>query len=47
MAQHPMLLFGNTHLGPAKRTWFNVPVFIDVMMENSNEIWGKPFYPLV
>lgn len=26
---------------------FLVPVFIDIMMDNPTEDWGKPFYPVV
>lgn len=26
---------------------FLMPVFIDIMMDNPNENWGKPFYPVV
>ncbi|UYV35766.1 hypothetical protein N4R57_11895 [Rhodobacteraceae bacterium D3-12] len=26
---------------------FLMPVFIDIMMDNPNEHWGKPFYPVV
>jgi len=26
---------------------FLMPVFIDIMMNNPNEHWGKPFYPVV
>jgi hypothetical protein len=26
---------------------FLVPVFTDVMMENPDEEWGRPFYPVV
>ena len=26
---------------------FLMPVFIDLMMENSDCDWGKPFYPVV
>ncbi|MCA2008623.1 hypothetical protein [Tritonibacter mobilis] len=24
-----------------------MPVMIDIMMDNANEEWGKPFYPVV
>lgn len=26
---------------------FLMPLFIDIMMDNPNENWGKPFYPVV
>ena len=26
---------------------FLVPVFVDLMMDNSQEDWGRPFYPVV
>jgi hypothetical protein len=26
---------------------FLMPVFIDIMMDNPNDNWGKPFYPVV
>ena len=26
---------------------FLVPVFVDVMMDNPHEDWGRPFYPVV
>jgi hypothetical protein len=26
---------------------FLCPVFIDIMMDNPNEDWGQPFYPVV
>lgn len=26
---------------------FLMPVFIDIMMDNPNEHWGKPFYPVI
>ena len=26
---------------------FLVPVFVDVMMDNPQEDWGRPFYPVV
>ena len=26
---------------------FLVPVFVDIMMDNPNEEWGRPFYPVV
>lgn len=32
MAQHPLLLFGNTHLGAAKGTWFNIVVVRQILV---------------
>ena len=26
---------------------FLMPVFVDVMMDNPHEDWGRPFYPVV
>ena len=26
---------------------FLMPVFVDLMMENPHEDWGRPFYPVV
>ncbi len=26
---------------------FLVPVFVDIMMDNPAEDWGRPFYPVV
>ena len=26
---------------------FLMPMFIDVMMDNPHEQWGRPFYPVV
>ena len=26
---------------------FLMPVFVDVMMDNPGEDWGRPFYPVV
>lgn len=31
----------------AKILAFLMPVFVDLMMDNSNKNWGKPFYPVV
>ena len=31
----------------AKILGFLVPVFIDLMMDNPNDDWGKPYYPVV
>ena len=37
----PQVMAGASILG------FLVPIFIDIMMGNHNEDWGKPYYPPV
>ena len=32
--------------GAAVLGWL-LPVFIDIMLENPDQDWGKPFYPVV
>jgi hypothetical protein len=32
--------------GAALLSWL-LPTFIDIMMDNANRDWGKPFYPVV
>ena len=39
--QAPVVAYGAEILA------FLVPVFVDLMMDNSQEDWGRPFYPVV
>ena len=37
-----------TRCAMGRRSWpFLMPVFVDVMMDNPREDWGRPFYPVV
>ncbi len=41
-----MLLFCNICLEAIRGTLFEIPVLIDLIMDNPSENSGKPFYPV-